>query len=39
LADYKESMIALLAKVVRVSVDAVAITDAMRELDRILRAA
>ena len=33
-ADYKESMIALLAKVVRVSVDTVAITDAMRALDR-----
>lgn len=29
-ADYKESMIALLAKVVRVSVDTVAITEAMR---------
>lgn len=33
-ADYKDSMIALLAKVVRVSVDTVAITDAMRALDR-----
>ena len=33
-ADYKEGMIALLAKVVRVSVDTVAITDAMRALDR-----
>ncbi|MGZ8284589.1 MAG: type ISP restriction/modification enzyme [Allosphingosinicella sp.] len=33
-ADYKESMIALLAKVVRVSVDTVAITDAMKALDR-----
>lgn len=33
-ADYKESMIALLAKVVRVSVDTVAITDAMAALDR-----
>ncbi len=33
-ADYKESMIALLAKVVRVSVDTVAITQAMRGLDR-----
>ena len=33
-ADYKESMIALLAKVVRVSVDTVAITAAMRDLDR-----
>jgi predicted helicase len=33
-ADYKESMIALLAKVVRVSVDTVAITDAMAGLDR-----
>ncbi len=33
-ADYKESMIALLAKVVRVSVDTVAITGAMQELDR-----
>ena len=33
-ADYKESMIALLAKVVRVSMETVAITDAMRALDR-----
>ncbi|MDB5680554.1 MAG: methyltransferase [Sphingomonas bacterium] len=33
-ADYKESMIALLAKVVRVSVDTVAITEAMAALDR-----
>lgn len=33
-ADYKESCIALLAKVVRVSVDTVAITDAMKALDR-----
>lgn len=33
-ADYKESMIALLAKVVRVSVETVAITGAMRALDR-----
>ncbi|WP_448660001.1 type ISP restriction/modification enzyme [Sphingomonas sp. CJ99] len=33
-ADYKESMIALLAKVVRVSMDTVAITEAMRGLDR-----
>lgn len=33
-ADYKESMIALLAKVVRVSVDTVAITSAMATLDR-----
>jgi predicted helicase len=33
-ADYKESMIALLAKVVRVSVDTLAITDAMAALDR-----
>ncbi|WP_217430831.1 type ISP restriction/modification enzyme [Sphingomonas bacterium] len=33
-ADYKESMIALLAKVVRVSVETVAITDAMKALDR-----
>ena len=31
---HKESMIALLAKVVRVSVDTVAITAAMREADR-----
>lgn len=33
-ADYKQSMIALLAKVVRVSVDTVAITTAMHDLDR-----
>ncbi|MBO9601770.1 MAG: N-6 DNA methylase [Novosphingobium sp.] len=33
-ADYKESMIDLLAKVVRVSMDTVAITDAMQALDR-----
>jgi len=33
-ADYKESMIDLLAKVVRVSVDTVAITKAMAALDR-----
>lgn len=33
-ADYKESMIALLTKVVRVSMDTVAITDAMKALDR-----
>ena len=33
-ADYKESMIELLAKVVRVSVDTVAVTEAMRALDR-----
>ena len=33
-ADYKESMIDLLAKVVRVSVDTVAITSAMQALDR-----
>ena len=33
-ADYKESMIELLAKVVRVSVDTVAITEAMKALDR-----
>lgn len=33
-ADYKEAMITLLAKVVRVSVDTVVITDAMRALDR-----
>lgn len=32
--DYKESMIALLAKVVRVSVDTVGITEAMRNADR-----
>lgn len=34
LADYKESMIALLAKVVRVSVDTVAITRAMAAVPR-----
>jgi len=33
-ADYKESMITLLAKVVRVSVETNAITEAMRALDR-----
>lgn len=33
-ADYKESMIKLLARVVRVSIDTVAITKAMKELDR-----
>ncbi len=33
-ADYKESMIALLAKVVRVSVDTVAITEAMKTAAR-----
>lgn len=33
-ADYKESMILLLARVVRVSVDTVAITDEMAALDR-----
>lgn len=33
-ADYKESMIALLAKVVRVSVDTVAITEAMKAVVR-----
>ena len=33
-ADYKESMIELLAKVVRVSVETNAITDAMAALDR-----
>lgn len=33
-ADYKESIIALLARVVRVSVDTVAITDAMAAIDR-----
>jgi len=33
-ADYKESMITLLAKVVRVSMETVAITDAMRALPR-----
>ena len=33
-ADYKESMITLLAKVVRVSVETNSITDAMRALDR-----
>ena len=33
-ADYKESMVALLARVVRVSVETVAITEAMTALDR-----
>lgn len=33
-ADYKESMILLLARVIRVSVDTVAITDEMAALDR-----
>ena len=33
-ADYKETMIDLLARVVRVSVETVAITEAMRALDR-----
>lgn len=33
-ADYKESMIALLAKVVRVSVETVAITEAMKAAER-----
>ncbi len=33
-ADYKESMIVLLGKVVRVSVDTNAVTDAMAALDR-----
>lgn len=33
-ADYKESMIVLLAKVVRVSADTVAITEAMRAVPR-----
>lgn len=33
-ADYKESMIDLLAKVVRISVETVAITEAMKALDR-----
>ncbi|MEM7780665.1 MAG: type ISP restriction/modification enzyme [Pseudomonadota bacterium] len=33
-ADYKESMITLLGKVVRVSVETNAVTDAMRALDR-----
>lgn len=33
-ADYKESMIDLLARVVRVSVDTVAITETMKALDR-----
>jgi predicted helicase len=33
-ADYKESMIELLAKMVRVSVETVAITEAMKALDR-----
>ena len=34
LADHKEAMIDLLARVARVSVDTVAITDAMRGIDR-----
>ena len=34
-ADYKESMIALLAKVVRVSVDTLAITNAMKAVERL----
>ena len=33
-ADYKESMIDLLARVVRVSVETVAVTDAMKALNR-----
>jgi predicted helicase len=33
-ADYKESCIALLAKVVTVSVETVAVTEAMKALDR-----
>ena len=33
-ADYKESMIELLARVVRVSVETVAITEAMKGLNR-----
>ena len=33
-ADYKESMIDLLARVVRVSIETVAITDAMKALER-----
>ena len=33
-ADYKQSMIDLLARVVRVSVETVAITEAMKALDR-----
>ncbi len=33
-AEYRESMITLLAKVVRVSMETVAITDAMRDIDR-----
>ena len=33
-ADYKEPMIELLARVVRVSVETVTITEAMRGLDR-----
>ncbi len=33
-ADYKESMVALLAKVVRVSIDTMAITSAMQALER-----
>lgn len=36
-ADYKESMIALLAKVVRVSIDTVAITEAMKATNRNAR--
>ncbi|WP_294210614.1 type ISP restriction/modification enzyme [uncultured Sphingomonas sp.] len=35
-ADYKESMIALLAKVVRVSMETVTITEAMKAIDRPL---
>jgi predicted helicase len=38
-ADFKESMIALLARVVRVSVDTVAITEGMRKAERTDRAA
>ncbi|MDB5673436.1 MAG: methyltransferase [Sphingomonas bacterium] len=34
-ADYKESMIDLLARVVRISIDTLAITGAMRDLDRM----
>lgn len=37
-ADYKESMIVLLAKVARVSMDTVAIMDAMKEIDRSISA-
>ena len=33
-ADYKESMVALLAKVVRVSVETVAIIEAMKKAER-----